>query len=175
MTDPSGGGVSGGALVPSVVKTFAEEDMTGVGSRIRQSIPPPPVEVVEDQGDESESGMGNHATTMEVKEAGDRDLHCPICMEMIKDAFLTMCGHNFCYGCISTHLNNKNDCPSCGHHLTTSNLYPNFLLNKVFLIFFLDSPFVFYSWTFNWDYFSSYTFTSESGVRIATSPSLVLL
>lgn len=69
------------------------------------------------------------------EEAMDRDLLCPICMQMIKDAFLTACGHTFCYMCILTHLKNKNDCPCCSHYLTTSHLYPNFLLNKVYLIF----------------------------------------
>lgn len=66
----------------------------------------------------------------------DKDLMCPICMQMIKDAFLTACGHSFCYMCIITHLRNKSDCPCCGRHLTNNQLYPNFLLDKVILIFF---------------------------------------
>lgn len=70
---------------------------------------------------------GVEATEMAV----DRDMLCPICMQIIKDAFLTACGHSFCYMCISTHLKNKSDCPYCSHYLTTSHLYPNFLLNKV--------------------------------------------
>lgn len=61
----------------------------------------------------------------------DRDLMCPICMQLIKDAFLTACGHSFCYMCIITHLRNKNDCPCCGRHLTNSQLFPNFLLDKL--------------------------------------------
>lgn len=61
----------------------------------------------------------------------DKDFLCPICMQIIKDAFLTSCGHSFCYMCIVTHLENKSDCPCCGHYLTTSHLHPNFLLNKV--------------------------------------------
>ncbi|GMG98717.1 hypothetical protein Nepgr_000557 [Nepenthes gracilis] len=61
----------------------------------------------------------------------DRDLMCPICMQLIKDAFLTSCGHSFCYMCIVTHLRNKNDCPCCRHHLTNSHLFPNFLLDKL--------------------------------------------
>ncbi|XP_068668126.1 E3 ubiquitin-protein ligase COP1 isoform X1 [Aristolochia californica] len=61
----------------------------------------------------------------------DKDLLCPICMQIIKDAFLTACGHTFCYMCIVTHLNNKSDCPCCGQYLTTNQLYPNFLLNKL--------------------------------------------
>lgn len=61
----------------------------------------------------------------------DKDMLCPICMQIIKDAFLTACGHSFCYMCIITHLRNKSDCPCCGHYLTNNQLYPNFLLDKV--------------------------------------------
>lgn len=61
----------------------------------------------------------------------DKDILCPICMQIIKDAFLTSCGHSFCYMCIVTHLQNKSDCPCCSHFLTKTHLYPNFLLNKV--------------------------------------------
>ncbi|CAH2080401.1 unnamed protein product [Thlaspi arvense] len=60
----------------------------------------------------------------------DSDFSCSICMEVMRDAFLTACGHSFCYMCIVTHLRSKSDCPSCGHYLTASNLFPNFLLNK---------------------------------------------
>ncbi|XP_028109231.1 E3 ubiquitin-protein ligase COP1-like isoform X3 [Camellia sinensis] len=61
----------------------------------------------------------------------DKDFLCPICMQIIKDAFLTACGHSFCYMCIVTHLRNKSDCPCCSHYLTTNHLFPNFLLNKL--------------------------------------------
>nr|VDD06840.1 unnamed protein product [Brassica oleracea] len=61
----------------------------------------------------------------------DKDLLCPICMQVIKDAFLTACGHSFCYMCIITHLKNKSDCPCCSQHLTNKQLYPNFLLDKL--------------------------------------------
>ncbi|XP_028757990.1 E3 ubiquitin-protein ligase COP1-like [Neltuma alba] len=61
----------------------------------------------------------------------DKDFLCPICMQIIKDAFLTACGHSFCYMCINTHLRNKSDCPCCGHYLTSNQLFPNFLLHKL--------------------------------------------
>lgn len=63
--------------------------------------------------------------------AEEKDLLCPICMQIIQDAFLTSCGHSFCYMCIVTHLHNKSDCPCCAHFLTPSQLFPNFLLNKL--------------------------------------------
>ncbi|PKI62248.1 hypothetical protein CRG98_017382, partial [Punica granatum] len=61
----------------------------------------------------------------------DKDFLCPICMQIIKDAFLTSCGHSFCYMCIITHLRNKNDCPCCGHSLTSNQIFPNFMLDKL--------------------------------------------
>ncbi|XP_022877277.1 E3 ubiquitin-protein ligase COP1-like [Olea europaea var. sylvestris] len=64
-------------------------------------------------------------------EVADKELLCPICMQMIKDAFLTACGHSFCYMCIVTHLRNKSDCPCCFNSLTPDQLFPNFLLDKL--------------------------------------------
>ncbi|GMP53851.1 hypothetical protein CsSME_00019199 [Camellia sinensis var. sinensis] len=80
----------------------------------------------------AESGGATATETAEVPaDELDRDLLCPICMQIIKDAFLTACGHSFCYMCIITHLHNKKDCPCCGHYLTNNQLFPNFLLDKV--------------------------------------------
>uniref|UniRef100_A0A453PPJ2 RING-type domain-containing protein n=1 Tax=Aegilops tauschii subsp. strangulata TaxID=200361 RepID=A0A453PPJ2_AEGTS len=76
-------------------------------------------------------GEGAGAAAEGADAAGDRDLLCPICMALIKDAFLTACGHSFCYMCIVTHLNHKSDCPCCANYLTKAQLYPNFLLDKV--------------------------------------------
>lgn len=74
--------------------------------------------------DDGEGGGGGGAQL-------ERDFLCPICMEVMKDAFLTPCGHSFCYMCIVTHLRDKSDCPCCGRHLTVKCLYPNFPLDKV--------------------------------------------
>lgn len=73
------------------------------------------------------SGGGSEIKALDL----DKDLLCPICMQVIKDAFLTACGHSFCYMCIITHLRNKSDCPCCTQHLTNNQLYPNFLLDKL--------------------------------------------
>ncbi|XP_047950209.1 E3 ubiquitin-protein ligase COP1-like isoform X1 [Salvia hispanica] len=96
-----------GALVPSVKSELPEEPSTAPPST---STPP-----------EDDRGALD----------AEKDVLCPICMQIIKDAFLTACGHSFCYMCIVTHLQNKNDCPCCSHFLTKTHLYPNFLLNKL--------------------------------------------
>ncbi|KAK4485043.1 hypothetical protein RD792_007651 [Penstemon davidsonii] len=104
-----GGNTSiGGALVPSV----KSEPVNSSGET-------PPVMPTQPPSSESE--------------AVDKDVLCPICMQIIKDAFLTACGHSFCYMCIVTHLQNKSDCPCCSHFLTPNQLYPNFLLNKLLM------------------------------------------
>ena len=59
------------------------------------------------------------------------DLCCPICMAILTDPFVTSCGHSFCFSCITTHLQNRNSCPSCSNFLTKDHIFPNFLLNKV--------------------------------------------
>ncbi|KAL3820769.1 hypothetical protein ACJIZ3_006674 [Penstemon smallii] len=110
-----GGNTSiGGALVPTV-----KLELVNSSGETPSALPPPPE-------------MPTHPPSSE-SEAVDKDVLCPICMQIIKDAFLTACGHSFCYMCIVTHLQNKSDCPCCSHFLTPNHLYPNFLLNKLLM------------------------------------------
>lgn len=61
----------------------------------------------------------------------EADLSCPICMSLLRDPFLTPCGHTFCFACVTTHLGARNSCPACSTYLTKDRIFPNFLLNKV--------------------------------------------
>lgn len=119
---------STGALVPSVVKQEAPRPSAAMtDSAAAAAMAMAPAEAMAVEGKEEEE-------TRRVFD--DKDLLCPICMGLIKDAFLTACGHSFCYMCIVTHLNNKSDCPCCAHYLTKNHLFPNFLLTKVFFLLF---------------------------------------
>lgn len=109
--------VSTGALVPAV----KPEPVSSSAGTVAHPAPPPQPEVA---GDAPAAGVST-------AEQLDRDFLCPICMQVIKDAFLTSCGHSFCYMCIITHLRNKSDCPCCGHFLTNNQIFPNFMLDKV--------------------------------------------
>ncbi|XP_027184854.1 E3 ubiquitin-protein ligase COP1-like isoform X1 [Coffea eugenioides] len=104
-----------GALVPTVKSELGSNNNAAAGEREQEQQQPEAMAV------EEELAMP------------DRDMFCPICMQLIKDAFLTSCGHSFCYMCIVTHLQNKSDCPCCSHFLTPNHLYPNFLLNKLLM------------------------------------------
>ncbi|KAG2716877.1 hypothetical protein I3843_03G149600 [Carya illinoinensis] len=105
-----------GPVVPAVVKPEPEREHKASPSAFSAAQHP-------DEEPEGGSGWGS--------EELDKDLLCPICMQTIKDAFLTVCGHSFCYMCIVIHLRNKSDCPCCSHHLTLHQLFPNFLLDKL--------------------------------------------
>ncbi|KAL5991384.1 coatomer subunit alpha [Asimina triloba] len=109
-----------GALVPSVKAEAKSSASTA-----------PAAVFSDDAAAETDVNSGDGAANNGGLEVLDKDFLCPICMQIIKDAFLTACGHSFCYMCIVTHLHNKNDCPCCGHYLTNHQLFPNFLLNKV--------------------------------------------
>ncbi|RUP45341.1 WD40-repeat-containing domain protein [Jimgerdemannia flammicorona] len=70
----------------------------------------------------------------------DPTLHCiqylspsrsPVCLNLIKEAFITRCGHSFCYLCIVEHLEHHQNCPTCQNKLLREHIYPNFLLNKL--------------------------------------------
>ena len=38
---------------------------------------------------------------------------CPVCREVFSDAFSTLCGHTFCFACITEHLKHMQACPCC--------------------------------------------------------------
>uniref|UniRef100_A0A2P2KI10 E3 ubiquitin-protein ligase COP1-like isoform X1 n=1 Tax=Rhizophora mucronata TaxID=61149 RepID=A0A2P2KI10_RHIMU len=108
-----GSGSSMGSLVPAIK---SDQLSAATASEQPPSLPPPPPAA---------------AAAVPLAEELDKDMLCPICMQIMKDAFLTACGHSFCYLCILTHLRNKIDCPSCAHFLTPSLIFPNYLLNKM--------------------------------------------
>lgn len=49
----------------------------------------------------------------------------------MKEAFISRCGHSFCYLCITQHLSEKQDCPICRASLSRDQIFPNFLLNSI--------------------------------------------
>lgn len=72
------------------------------------------------------SGMTN---TYEDK---DCNFLCPVCFNMIEDAYITKCGHSFCYKCIKTSLDAHNRCPKCNHVFEKKDeIFPNFLLAEI--------------------------------------------
>jgi E3 ubiquitin-protein ligase RFWD2 len=103
-----------GLQVPSVIGAVKDEPHSGSWS-----------------SDDHQRRGGDSSSSSRIKVELDKDFLCPICIQTMKDAFLTSCGHSFCYMCIMTHLGNRSNCPCCGLYLTNNKLFPNFLLNKL--------------------------------------------
>ncbi|CAK1598099.1 unnamed protein product [Parnassius mnemosyne] len=62
----------------------------------------------------------------------DCDLLCPVCFELIDEAYVTRCGHSFCYSCIGESVELHRRCPKCGAALVSrDHIFPNFLLNEL--------------------------------------------
>lgn len=67
-----------------------------------------------------------------VYEEQTNDFLCPICFEMISAAYMTKCGHTFCYECITESLEYSKRCPKCNNQIeSVDEIYPNFLLNEL--------------------------------------------
>lgn len=69
------------------------------------------------------------STTVDEK---NNDFLCPICFEIIKEAYITRCGHTFCYVCILRSIETIKKCPKCNISLSSpDHIFPNFLLNEL--------------------------------------------
>ena len=60
------------------------------------------------------------------------DYLCPICFDLISEAYITKCGHTFCYQCITKSIEIGKKCPKCNFTLPSQDqIFPNFLLNDL--------------------------------------------
>ena len=77
----------------------------------------------EGQETEANTEEGYDDSRFEVKDPISSGFHCPICMNVLKDP--VMCRknqHYFCRGCITKHLKNSKNCPTCQDKLRVDTL-----------------------------------------------------
>ncbi|KAK6978488.1 E3 ubiquitin-protein ligase RFWD2 [Biomphalaria glabrata] len=60
------------------------------------------------------------------------DFICPLCFDVIDEAYMTKCGHSFCRECIEKSLERNNRCPKCSIPIENSGfIFPNFALTEL--------------------------------------------
>ncbi|CAF1277425.1 unnamed protein product [Adineta steineri] len=61
----------------------------------------------------------------------EEDYNCPICFEIISEAFVSRCGHSFCSKCLQRTVESLRRCPKCQLTLQPSDIFPNYTLNAI--------------------------------------------
>ncbi|CAF1445660.1 unnamed protein product [Adineta steineri] len=61
----------------------------------------------------------------------EEDYNCPICFEIINEAFVSRCGHSFCSKCLQRTVESLRRCPKCQLTLQPSDIFPNYTLNAI--------------------------------------------
>ncbi|CAF1205315.1 unnamed protein product [Rotaria sordida] len=61
----------------------------------------------------------------------EEDYNCPICFELINEAFVSRCGHSFCSKCLQRTVESLRRCPKCQLSLQLSDIFPNYTLNAI--------------------------------------------
>jgi hypothetical protein len=56
-------------------------------------------------------------------------IQCAVCLDFIdrQDLYSTVCGHVFCYSCITLAIENSKKCPLCRKKLTVQKIHPLYI------------------------------------------------
>ncbi|CAF3535161.1 unnamed protein product [Rotaria socialis] len=61
----------------------------------------------------------------------EEEYNCPICFELISEAYVSRCGHSFCSKCLQRTVESHRRCPKCQLSLQPSDIFPNYTLNAI--------------------------------------------
>ena len=62
------------------------------------------------------------------------DYICPVCLDLITEAYMTSCGHTFCRNCLIKSIETNKRCPKCTFMIyNTSNIFPNHMVSQQIL------------------------------------------
>ena len=72
------------------------------------------------------------AGVQDTYEERDSDFLCPVCLDLMTEAYITTCGHSFCHGCIVKSFDLSNKCPKCNLPFENRQcIFPNTALNTI--------------------------------------------
>ena len=79
--------------------------------------------LMEGQGCSIWPGQGYEDSRFELRDTISPSFHCPICMNVLNDPVMCQKNqHYFCRACISKHLSNTHNCPTCQDDLSENTL-----------------------------------------------------
>jgi len=87
--------------------------------------------------DESSTNQSQTTTNEKIEPASpffssiEEDYNCPICFELISEAYVSRCGHSFCSKCLQRTVESHRRCPKCQLSLQPSDIFPNYTLNSI--------------------------------------------
>ena len=59
------------------------------------------------------------------------DYLCPVCLDLINEAYITKCGHTFCHTCLDRSIDTNGRCPKCNFTVYSSeDIFPNHMVNQ---------------------------------------------
>ncbi|CAF1415743.1 unnamed protein product [Adineta steineri] len=61
----------------------------------------------------------------------EEEYTCPICFELISEAYVSRCGHSFCNKCLQRTVESHRRCPKCQLSLQPADIFPNYTLNAI--------------------------------------------
>ena len=62
------------------------------------------------------------------------DYLCPVCLDLISEAYMTKCGHTFCHACLVQSIETNRRCPKCSFGVeSTDHIFPNHTVNQQIL------------------------------------------
>eukprot|EP00731_Ephydatia_muelleri_P035379 Em0118g8a len=81
---------------------------------------------------EKKSKRSGESNTCNDPRLQQNDFICPICFEVWDEVYVTVCGHSFCFRCITKVIGQKPECPVCKTALSVQNpIHPNFSLHDI--------------------------------------------
>jgi len=64
----------------------------------------------------------------------EEEYNCPICFELISEAYVSRCGHSFCSKCLQRTVESHRRCPKCQLSLQPADIFPNYTCKEIHLI-----------------------------------------
>ncbi|CAF0964637.1 unnamed protein product [Rotaria sordida] len=92
---------------------------------------PDDIPSIQSQTTTTDKGSPKIETSSAFVNSIEEEYNCPICFELISEAYVSRCGHSFCSKCLQRTVESHRRCPKCQLSLQPSDIFPNYTLNAI--------------------------------------------